>query len=483
MKINLSDKNILTDVRIIAVIKNEKIIGNFSKTEKRLIDNAIELEDFTGDEYQTLLIYDEQPKQRLLLVGLGNGQELKSFHCMEAGANALNAIKKLKINSISLEMNEKYLIPFLKGFLLANYKFDKYLSKTKGKNPKTIEKITIISKNKQELPPIIEEIQEDNGLVNYVKDLVNMPAEDLGPEDFVKEVKKIKKNSRHIKLKIFDKAKIKKIGMGGLYAVGKGNNKGTYMLILEYKYKAKNNNPYVFVGKGITFDTGGLNMKPSQFILNMHLDMAGAATVLGLFNKLTKDNIPGYFVGIISVAENSVGPDSYKPNDILKMYSGHTVEIANTDAEGRLILADALAYACKNYKPEFIIDIATLTGAAIITFGYEITAFISTDKKLSNKIMQASKRSNEMFWELPMKKFHIKATKGEKADITNASDTMPCGTIMGGAFLANFVDKEIPWMHIDIAASAWLNKTRIKFHQAGATGVPLLTLFEFIKDL
>ncbi|KKP37541.1 MAG: leucyl aminopeptidase, leucyl aminopeptidase [Candidatus Peregrinibacteria bacterium GW2011_GWF2_33_10] len=484
MKVKISNKIGIAEILILPIIKNGHIHLNLSKNTKNQINNALQTKDFTGDEDETLMIYDENPSKRILLVGLGNKKDLNSLNYRQAGGNARNALKKIKAASVEIAMEQKYLWPFLEAFLLAGYKFNKYKTDI-DKDKHNIQDIYILNESKdlKDLQQELEEITQNCQMMDYVRDMVNAPAEEMSPSELVAQAQKVANLSTNIKLKVLDQKKLKKLGLNAIYTVGKSGKSGSYLILLEYKYQTKNKNPYSFIGKGISFDTGGLHLKPRDNISDMHLDMAGAATVLGLFHKLALNKIPGYFLGVIATAENAIGPDAYHPNDIIKTYSGKTVEIKNTDAEGRLVLCDAISYSNKHYKPACIIDIATLTGAATVSVGDEITPFTSNNSDLTKKLLSAAKKTDDLFWQLPLEKFHIKATKGKNADLTNFTKHMPGQVIMGAAFLANFIADNTPWLHLDIASTSWQDRKILSYIPEGGTGVPLLTLIELVKKL
>lgn len=486
MKISLSSKNNKSDVHILITSKDQKPKGEISKACMKHIDQAYKAKDFTGDEGQSLSLYDEGIDSRVLVLGLGDKNELDNEKHLITGGKAYKHLKKMKVKTVKISLEEEQVRAFTEGFLFESYKFDKYLSKDKktSKDEVKIQKVEIFckTKNSKKLQTEINEVENLMESVNYVRDLVNTPASDMHTEHMVKEAKKIAKMSRHIKLTIIDRKKAQKLGMGALYAVGQGANNGPYLILLEYKKNAKNKRPYTYVGKGIVFDTGGLNLKPTKYIEDMFTDMAGAANTLGFFYNLVKQNHDGYYLGVVATAENAIGPDAIHPSDIVKSYSGQTIEITNTDAEGRLVLADALSYVSKKFNPEFIIDMATLTGAAIVALGHEITAMMSTDQKLADTIIKYSKTTDERVWQLPLEKFHIKATKGTKSDLVNWTASMRCGTIMAAAFLSKFVGEGIAWAHLDIAGTAFLDAPHGVYGK-GATGVPLRTLWAMAKDL
>jgi leucyl aminopeptidase len=301
----------------------------------------------------------------------------------------------------------------------------------------------------------------------------------LTPLELANQAKKIAGQSSKIKLKILKEKELLKNKLNLIYSVGLGSAQESRLIILEYNNGPKSEKPTLLVGKGVTFDSGGFNLKPTSGIENMKMDMAGAATVLGLFSILSKTNLPVNIIGVIPAVENLLGHNAYKPGDILTAYNNKTIEITNTDAEGRLILADSISYGIDKYDPKQIIDVATLTGACIVALGHTYTAIISNNKKLVKQMWKASKQSGEKAWPLPLDTYHRNKVKGEISDYKNWSAGVQAGSIMGGAFLEKFVNKK-PWIHLDIAGSAFY-ENKIDFHEKGATGQPLSTIYHFFK--
>ncbi|MBI2653747.1 leucyl aminopeptidase, partial [Candidatus Woesearchaeota archaeon] len=278
---------------------------------------------------------------------------------------------------------------------------------------------------------------------------------------------------------VFDEKQIEKMKMGCFIGVAQGSANKPRMVVLEYYGTDKKQKPIAIVGKGVTFDSGGLNLKPYPFILNMKDDKAGAVAAMHVIEACAKLKLPINLVVVTPLCENMPSSNSFRPDDVLKAYNGMTVEIKNTDAEGRLILADALSYAAE-FKPRVIIDIATLTGASLIALGYIGTPFLCTDEKLSEKIKDASKKSLEKVWEFPLWQEYEESIKSDVADLKHISEEGDAGVIIGATFLKNFVN-DIPWAHIDIGTTVW-SKVDKGVLVKGATGVTVRLMMEMLRE-
>ena len=370
----------------------------------------------------------------------------------------------------------------MEGILLKHYQYEETFT-DKSRKISKIENINIIIQDKKlntKLKKSLDEIKATAQAVHLVRDLVNAPSNQMSPTILAKKAQQIAKKSRSLSCKVYGEARLTKMKMGCLVGVGKGSSEETKLVVLEHKYKPKNKKPIVLIGKGICFDSGGINLKTRE-LPDMKFDMAGAATVLGVFQLLSKYRLPLHVIGIAPCAENMLGAKAIKPGDILTAYDGTTIEIKNTDAEGRLVLADAIAYAVKTYKPESIIDIATLTGAAITALGHEISALVSSDESLKKALISAAHKADEKIWELPLDSDYKTKIKGQIADLDNYSAKVSAGTIMGGAFLEHFA-QETPWAHIDMGGSGWIQEP-LPYYPKGASGRMARTLWEFLKNL
>ena len=301
----------------------------------------------------------------------------------------------------------------------------------------------------------------------------------MTPSILANEVKEKTKNTK-IKTTIWDKQKIKKEKMGGLLGVSLGSPEEPRFIIMEYKGSTKK--PVVLVGKGLTFDSGGISLKPSQAMDEMKFDMCGSIAVIGAMLAIEKLGLKVNVIGLIPSTENMPGQNANKPGDILKARNGKTMEVLNTDAEGRLILADALSYASE-LKPQAIFDTATLTGAIIMSLGNLFTGFFTKNEKLVKKISTASDKSGERVWRLPLTEEHTTDIKSAIADVANISSTRGAGSSTAAAFLEHFVDKEIPWAHFDIAGTAWNVHNRLEYcNPKQASGVMVRTFVELVRS-
>jgi len=284
--------------------------------------------------------------------------------------------------------------------------------------------------------------------------------------------------------KVFSKKELKEKKFGGIIAVGKGSINEPKLIVLEHYKGKRNDKPIVIVGKAVTFDTGGISLKPSEKMDEMKFDKCGGCTVLGIMKAVSELKLPLNVIGIIPSVENMPGRESYRPGDIVRLYSGKTTEILNTDAEGRLILADALSFGEKKYSPRVIIDFATLTGACIVALGNNVAGLVSNNKKLASDIKNSSERTSEEVWQLPLNDDYMDMIKSNVADMKNIGKGRAAGTITAAAFLANAIGNT-PWVHIDIAGTAWTqDATKNKsYNQRGATGFGVRLLLDYLNTL
>jgi leucyl aminopeptidase len=313
--------------------------------------------------------------------------------------------------------------------------------------------------------------------VYFTRDLISAPSNEMTPSIMALKAREIAKK-KNVICKVLDKAKMKELGMNSLLGVAQGSNEEPKFIILEYSGGKKNEAPVVLVGKGLTFDSGGISIKPAEKMDEMKSDMSGGAAVMGTVMAAADLELPLNIIGLIPATENMPGGKAYKPGDILKSYSGKNIEVINTDAEGRLILADALTYASK-YKPAAIIDIATLTGACIIALGDDVIGMLGTDDKLKKEINKAAENTGELVWEMPLWECYHEQIKSDIADYKN-SGGRAAGTITAAAFLSKFVG-DFPWVHLDIAGPAWSSKDK-PYIPKGASGVAVRLLVEFLRN-
>jgi len=363
------------------------------------------------------------------------------------------------------------------GFLLKKYKFNKYLNSS-GTHAEEIHL------NLYKLKPFKELKYKTNLLysVNYCKDLVSEPSNILNPVTYSKKCIELKKIG--LKVKVLDLEQLKKIGMDALLGVSYGSFNEPRVVIFEWNLK-KNKKPLILVGKGVTFDTGGISLKPASGMEEMIFDMGGSAVVVGSMINAALNKYSQSLVGIIGLVENMPDGKAQRPGDIVKSLSGQTIEVLNTDAEGRLVLADIITYVQRKYNPKQIIDFATLTGAVLIALGTHRAGLFSNNNNLSQKLFKAGETIGEKVWRLPLGNEYDDEMNSNRADIKNIGSTRYGGSIQAAQFIQRFIKKEIPWAHLDIAGVTWSMKSNknsfSKLHSPGATAFGVRLMDQFLK--
>tara|TARA_Y100000768_G_C23935421_1_gene662299 strand:- start:381 stop:1463 length:1083 start_codon:yes stop_codon:yes gene_type:complete len=358
---------------------------------------------------------------------------------------------------------------------MGSYEFLDYKPKAKGI---VLNKITLVGDVDKKIAQKGEVLGRG---VCYGRDLSNHPANVLTPSYIAKDAVKIAKTNAKMKSKVIDVSKFEKLGLGSFYGVAMGAYEPAKLILVEYKGGKAKDKPIALVGKGLTFDSGGISIKPSAKMDEMKFDMCGSAVVMGVLQAVAELSPKLNIIFAIGSTENMPGGKAQRPGDIVTAYNGKTIEVLNTDAEGRLVLADVLAYVTKNYKPKEILDFATLTGAVLMALGDHASGLMGNDSSLINKVKKASKKSGEKVWELPMWDEYSKDVKSNIADLRNLGRPPMAGTIAGGVFLQEFVDNT-PWCHLDIAGTAWGPKEPSYQPKNGATGVGVRMVYEFLED-
>ena len=393
-----------------------------------------------------------------------------------AKSNLLTDLNFLEKNIIETQkQNPSFMDEFLHGMLLKSYEFNKY--KTKRETHEI--SINVVFKTKI---PLKNKNNRFNSLLegtNFTKDLVSEPGNILHPDEYAKRILKLKKIG--LKIKIFNDRKLKKLGMGALLGVGQGSVRGSYLVTMEWNGDSSKSKPLAFVGKGVCFDTGGYSLKPARFMEDMTYDMAGSAAVVGLLKTLALRKAKVNAVGVVGLVENMVSGNAQRPGDIVKSYSGKTIEVLNTDAEGRLVLADALTYTEKKFKPKLIVDLATLTGAIIVSLGSEYAGLFSNNDKLSNQLIDAGNKVDEKLWRMPLHKNFDKLMNSKNADMQNINYVGGAGSTTAAQFLQRFILNKTPWAHLDIAGMAF-SKYGGALNSGGATGYGVRLLNKFVED-
>ena len=380
------------------------------------------------------------------------------------------------INSDSvLSKLDNFLGHFLHGLKLKSYTFNKYKTK---KETRLISINVIGNKNKPTSHTQLKFKALEEGTF-YARDLVSEPGNVLHPDEYAKRLNSLRKYG--LKINIYDEKKLKNLGMNALLGVGMGSIRGSYLVTMEWNGAKNNSKPLAFVGKGVTFDTGGYSLKPARFMEDMTYDMAGSAAVVGLMKSLALRKAKINVVGVVGLVENMVSGVAQRPGDIVKSYSGKTIEVLNTDAEGRLVLADALTFTEKKFKPKFIIDLATLTGAIIVCLGSEYAGLFSNNDNLSKQILNAGEKVEEKLWRMPLHKNYDKLMNSKNADVQNINYVGGAGSTTAAQFLQRFILNKTPWAHLDIAGMAF-SKYGGALNSGGATGFGVRLLNQLIEE-
>ncbi len=480
IKINYSAKSNSKSSANLALFSNEKFNINglkkyLSNSEFSYINDLLK----TSDLKKNLFVFEVNSKKKIVLISIKNN--LKTSDIENLGAEFYKRINYGKnseycIISDSITGNhDNFLGHFLHGLKLKSYEFKKYKTK---KESRLISINVLGNKNKPSAQNQLKFKALEEGIF-YARDLVSEPGNVLHPDEYAKRLSSLRKDG--LKINIYDEKKLKKFGMHALLGVGQGSTRGSYLVTMEWNGIKNNSKPLAFVGKGVCFDTGGYSLKPAKFMEDMTYDMAGSATVVGLMKNLALRKAKINAVGVVGLVENMVSGNAQRPGDIVKSYSGKTIEILNTDAEGRLVLADALTFTEKKFKPKFIVDLATLTGAIIVCLGSEYAGLFSNDDQLSKKIFNAGEKVEEKVWRMPLHKNYDKLMNSKNADMQNINYVGGAGSTTAAQFLQRFILNKTPWAHLDIAGMAF-SKYGGALNPGGATGFGVRLLNQLIEE-
>ncbi|MDD5759776.1 MAG: leucyl aminopeptidase [Desulfobulbaceae bacterium] len=454
------------------------------------LTKALASGDFVAKEGETLLCYPQTTGKknmtdRFMMVGLGKDQLSREIF-RKCGGTIACAAQKTKATTIVVVLPEELDFPIKKmsqslaeGLILGNYKFLHYKSSKKDDEPPRaiIEAIFCCTKLKETKSGVEIGLRGANAACR-ARDMANEPANQWTPGHFATFAQALAKD-HGLKCTVLGKAELTKLKMGGILGVAQGTAEPPKMVVLEY-HSNKKVPSLLLVGKGLTFDSGGISIKPSLGMHEMKYDMCGGAAVLSCMEAVALERPQGLnIIAIVPATDNMPGPGALKPGDIVRQYNGKTVEIISTDAEGRLLLADALAYGIKKFKPDMVVDLATLTGAVIVGLGHHISGMMSNDDALTAKLDAAGRESGEPVWRLPLNKDYSKQIESKVADLKNVGD-QGAGTITAGAFLQEFVG-ETAWVHLDIAGTAW-NFTEKSYVPKGPSGIGVRLLLELIRS-
>lgn len=464
----------------------KKMPQQYSPELKALVQKSIKSKEFKGkkEEIAYYTVDSKSLPQKVIFIGCGESKKFTHRTARNFGAEVISKAKEFSQQKVAILMTEElkeHTEHLIEGAVLKNYRVSKYKT---GKNiekeeKKDVKEIIIIANKTDKLEEKAKKALIIAKAVNVTKDLVNGPANIVDIDYFAIAAKKLEEKYGY-KVTVLDKEKLIKDGWGGLLAVNQGSCKGAKCVILEYYGTDKSKAPIAIAGKGVIFDTGGYNLKPSKYMTDMHCDKAGAATIIGLFTALKDLKIKQNVVGILPLTENMIDGKAMRPSDVITMLNGKTVEVTNTDAEGRLIIADALTYGAK-YKPKYLIDVATLTGAVIVALGEKYSGIFCKDKELRRKLIKAGRETDDLLWHLPLHAEFIETLKSKVADLRNSDEETAhfAGGSKGAAFLYHFIEKN-KWAHIDIAGTAFVDHPK-KYEQRGGTGIGVRLLIKFLE--
>ncbi|MBL6785627.1 MAG: leucyl aminopeptidase [Rickettsiales bacterium] len=472
----------------VAIIGISKELLNSDNLSKFINKSPIE---FTADYGQIVPAShpDEHNLDLVLLVGLGEFTNLDANKSRNLGGKITLELNRLKISRSAIIIEDIHsddvscadiVAQIALGAKLRNYQFIKYLSKEKSDKVKnSLDTLDFRLENTEKAEQIFTSIDNVTEGVFLARDLVSEPANILYPESYAKICSKLACDG--LKVEVIGAKEMKKLGMNSLLAVGQGSAQESKLVIMQY-YGAedKESSPLAFVGKGVCFDTGGISLKPSLNMDDMKGDMGGSAAVVGLMRTLAKREAKVNAIGIVGLVENMPGGNAQRPGDIVKSMSGQTIECLNTDAEGRMVLADCLTYVIDNYKPELVIDLATLTGAIVVSFSDVYAGLFCNDDSLASQLYDAGKDSGELLWRLPISDEYDAMIDSPYADMQNISNYRGGGSITAAKFLQRFVGKT-KWAHLDIAGVATVGRNK-SLAGKGATGFGVRLLDHFVHE-
>ena len=492
-----SAEQVESDLLVYCPVQRKKTYPKAIPILRPLVKKAFDLDDFSGKKEQQLLAYADTlskkiHSKRVLLIGLGDvddnpDADRTAERLRGIGGKIAAVCKELNVASLTVDL------PFIKSFpggeagkylcegmLLGDYRFEKYKADTKKKTDYVGIKNIRIACGKTSVKSVRKWVKQGVAAamaVSDARDMANEPGNGWTSVEFAQYAQTLSKTYK-LKYRCLEKKDMKKLGMGGILAVNQGSAIPPKMVVLDYN-PGKKSDTILLVGKGITFDSGGISIKPAAGMQDMKYDMCGGAAVLGAIKAAAEEKLPTRVIAIVPATDNMSGSGAVRPGDIIHHFNGVTSEIVNTDAEGRMILGDALSWGIKEYSPDCVIDVATLTGAVIIGLGHHYSGMVSNNDRLCEQLISAGNQSGEPVWRLPLNDDYKKQIKSDVADIKNIGGR-PAGTITAAAYLSNFVG-DTPWAHLDIAGTAW-DFTKKTYVPKGPSGICVRTFLYMIRN-
>ncbi len=465
-------------------------LGRWVEQQARWLRDLLDLDDFQGKHQQVAAYYAPPGGRipRVVCVGLGPEAKLDLFKLRSAVAAGLRKCREMKLRRVAFPLMALEGLPFLPqtalresllGGLSGLYRYTGF--KTRDLNGEEFPELLVLTTETDPGDSLRDEVEACRALmagVALARDLASAPANEATPSHLVAAARRLS-DAYGFKLHVMDVEEARNLGMGAFAAVAQGSREPAYLIVLEHAPPGtESDRPLVFVGKGITFDTGGISLKPGDKMEAMKHDMAGAAAVLGAFEVLGRESIPRRVIGIMPCTENMPDGKAYKPGDVVRSLSGLTIEVISTDAEGRMVLCDALTYS-QRFDPCAIVDLATLTGACVVALGHHFAGILGNREGFVRAVQDIGWEVGDRVWPLPLYDFYFEGIKSDVADFKNVGDRSG-GAIVGGIFLQQFIPDTIPWIHLDIAGTAWTTKDLIAIPQ-GATGFGVRILVELAR--
>jgi leucyl aminopeptidase len=459
-----------------------------------LIQKAWERKEFKGKRHEVTVFHRPDGKGRVLLIGIGLRENLEPEVVRRASADAIRALKGRAVRTVGFRLptfvNEKTspeaaVRALVDGAVLGGYEFVKYRTvHERGGEEATVFLGDEHLREESALKKALEEEGEITETVLWTRDLANLPADTATPERLAEEARLMGKEFG-LKVTVLDEKKLAELHCGGLLGVGGGSVHPPRLVVLEYGGAGRSGKTIAVVGKGITFDSGGISIKPSLNMADMKFDKSGACAVLGVLRAAASLKVPPRVIGVMACAENLPGGSAYRPGDVVRTFNGKTIEVVNTDAEGRVVLADALGYVVEKYRPDEVIDLATLTGAQVVALGDDTAGMVATDDKLAKGLLDASQATGEPLWRMPLTDYHRELVKSDIADVRNSTEIPPAGMLTAAAFLESFVGRTA-WAHLDIAGPAYTTpptrKYQPTYQNVGATAFGVRLVTRYLQD-
>lgn len=467
------------------MFKDDKIFGELEKffpQAPKMLKDAAERKEFVGDKNQTIIFTPEKKGKayKLVLIGLGEKEKFEPNFFYQCAGTAARIVQKMNFEECLFSFNgmnkdlETIVFNVARGVIVGAYQYDNFMSKKDGKSFE-FKKVEVFLPGFKGFDKYSGEGVNVGNAVNTARYLADTPANIATPDFMAREAKKIFLKNKKVSVEILGKKQLEKLKMNAHLGVGGGSKHEPRFVVIKYLPVKTSKKAKVFVGKGLTFDSGGISIKPSEKMDEMKYDMAGGATVIGALKAISDIGLKSNVIGVVPLAENLPSGTAIRPGDVLRSASGKTIEIANTDAEGRVVLSDALWYAQKFLNPEMVIDLATLTGACLVALSTHYAGFMHNDEKTKEKVFKSADMAGEKIWEMPLSDEFRDQNKSDIADIKNIGGREG-GTVTAGAFLEFFIDEGTKWAHLDIAGTAWTTKEK-PWMSKGAVGfgVCLLT--------